>query len=120
MARTKRGPDPLVDVAIEDESILERRHASRLIKPRDFKGKIIIRPLLTLDRRGAIYSEAVLDLIRSAKKNPLFRIRIAACYTICGRTAALSMSRWREVLQPDSTWFLNPKLRHRPAVASNG
>ncbi len=56
MARTKEGPDFLVDIAIEDEFIFEGLPASRLIEPLDFKGKNEVRPLLTLDRQGAIYS----------------------------------------------------------------
>jgi hypothetical protein len=72
--RSKEGPDVFVDVPIEDELILERKPASHLLKPRDFHAKIKVQPLLTPDREGAVYSKAVLDLIRSAKTSLLFQI----------------------------------------------
>jgi V8-like Glu-specific endopeptidase len=72
--RNKEGPDIFVDIPIEDDLILERKPASHLIKPRDFRGKIRAKPLLTPDHEGAVYSKAVLDLIRSAKKSLLFQI----------------------------------------------
>lgn len=76
------GPVPLereaadiwVDVPVEEAIVLERRPPSRLVEPQDFTGKIKVRPLLTPDREGAVYSEAVLDLIRSARTSLLFQI----------------------------------------------
>lgn len=71
----KEAVDILVDVPIEEVPILlERRAPERFLEPRTFKGKIRVKPLLTPDRKGAVYSEAVLSLIRSARKSLLFQI----------------------------------------------
>jgi hypothetical protein len=67
--------DIFVDVPIEEAAVIEeRRPPSRLLKPRLFEEKIWVKPLLTPDHQGAVYSEAVLDLIRSAKESLLFQI----------------------------------------------
>jgi PLD-like domain len=67
--------DIFVDVPIEEAAVIEeRRPPSRLLKPRLFEEKIRVKPLLTPDQQGAVYSEAVLDLIRSAKESLLFQI----------------------------------------------
>ena len=63
-----------VDVPIEESMVLERRAPNRVLEPLKLKGLIKVRPLLTPDREGAVYSEAVLQLIRSAKKSLLFQI----------------------------------------------
>lgn len=70
----REAADIWVDVPIEEAIVLERRPPSRLVEPQDFTGKIKVRPLLTPDREGAVYSEAVLDLIRSARTSLLFQI----------------------------------------------
>jgi hypothetical protein len=68
--------DEFVDVPIEEAVELERVRPppGRVIEPRQLTGKIKVRPLLTPDREGAIYSESVLALIRSARKSLLFQI----------------------------------------------
>lgn len=69
--------DAFVDIPPEllEEGIeLERRPPGRLLEPASFTGKIKVRPLLTPDREGAVYSEAVLELIRSARESLFFQI----------------------------------------------
>lgn len=63
-----------VDIAVEEAPLEERRPPSAIIEPKTFSGKIKVQPLLTPDKEGAVYSEAVLKLIRSAKKSLLFQI----------------------------------------------
>jgi phosphatidylserine/phosphatidylglycerophosphate/cardiolipin synthase-like enzyme len=66
--------DVFVDVPIEEGLVLERRPPGRLLEPQTFAGRTKVKPLLTPDKEGAVYSEAVLDLIRSARKSLLFQI----------------------------------------------
>lgn len=66
--------DILVDVPIEEAVVEERRPPSRLLEPRDIMREVRVKPLLTPDKEGAVYSEAVLELIRSARKSLLFQI----------------------------------------------
>src|SRR5262249_22117660 len=70
--------DPLVEVPEELLELLEapkeRRPPSRLKQPLEVAGEIRATPLLTPDDEGAIYSNAVLKLIRSAKRRLLFQI----------------------------------------------
>ena len=54
--------------------MLERPPASHLLEPRQFDGTVKVKPLLTPDQEGAVYSEAVLELIGSARKSLLFQI----------------------------------------------
>ena len=56
------------------EASKERQPPSRLKQPLEVAGEIRATPLLTPDDEGAIYSESVLKLIRSAKKSLLFQI----------------------------------------------
>jgi hypothetical protein len=71
---SKEATDVFVDVAIEESVALERRPPDYVLKPHQFEGKMKVRPLLTPDHQGAIYSEAVLEMIRAAKKSLLFQI----------------------------------------------
>jgi len=70
--------EPLVEVPesllAELEAKKTRRPPSRLLKPLEVTGKIQATPLLTPDHEGAVYCEAVLKLIRSAKTSLLFQI----------------------------------------------
>src|SRR5262249_25518173 len=66
--------DVFVDIPIEEAVVVERRPPSGLVVPRTFEGPTKVTPLLTPDDEGAVYSEAVLALIRSAKKSLLFQI----------------------------------------------
>jgi phosphatidylserine/phosphatidylglycerophosphate/cardiolipin synthase-like enzyme len=64
-----------VEVPADAESVvLERRPPSRILEPLVLDRRVRVRPLLTPDREGAIYSEAVLELIRSARSSLLFQI----------------------------------------------
>lgn len=63
-----------VEVPLEETMILERRAPSRVLKPLEITRKVKVKPLLTPDREGAVYSEAVLDLIKSARKSLFFQI----------------------------------------------
>ncbi|MGV6875324.1 phospholipase D-like domain-containing protein [Pseudochelatococcus sp. B33] len=75
LPRNREATDRLVDVAIEEAPVEEaRRPPKRLLAPRVFERKLRVIPLLTPDRDGAVYSEAVLELIRSARKSLLFQI----------------------------------------------
>lgn len=73
--KSKEAADILIDIPIEEAAFVEeRRPPSRLLPPKDFDGVIKVKPLLTPDKQGAVYSKAVLDLIRSAKDSLLFQI----------------------------------------------
>ena len=63
-----------VDVPIEVAPVLERRPPAALMKPKTFQGRRKVKPLLTPDQKGAVYSDAVLDLIESATESLLFQI----------------------------------------------
>lgn len=82
-ASVERGGGPLpkrlmeetfVDVPIEEAVLEARRPPSRIIKPKKLSERIKVRPLLTPDKKGAIFSKAVLSLIRSAKTSLWFQI----------------------------------------------
>ncbi|SMH62587.1 phospholipase D-like domain-containing protein [Azospirillum agricola] len=64
----------LVLVPAATEAVEERRPPSRVLPPLEVSGRIRAHPLLTPDRGGRIYSDAVLDLIRSARRTLLFQI----------------------------------------------
>jgi hypothetical protein len=74
------GPEPMrreaaegfVDIPVEP--LEERRPPGKVLEPKRFQGKIRVKPLLTPDDDGAVYSEAVLDLIRGARESLLFQI----------------------------------------------
>jgi phosphatidylserine/phosphatidylglycerophosphate/cardiolipin synthase-like enzyme len=71
--------ETFVDIPIEEAVVLEaRRPPARVIEPRTIpfstSRKVNVRPLLTPDREGAVYSEAVLGLIQSARTSLLFQI----------------------------------------------
>lgn len=70
--RSKEAPELFVDVPVEP--LVERRPPGRILKPKEFSGRIRVKPLLTPDDDGAVYSEAVLDLIRGARESLLFQI----------------------------------------------
>jgi hypothetical protein len=73
--RSKEAADVFVDVPVEEEEVvLERRPPSRLLEPREFARSVKVKPLLTPDNRGAVYSNAVLALIGSAQDSLLFQI----------------------------------------------
>jgi hypothetical protein len=72
--KSKEAADIFVDIPIEEAMVLERRAPSHLLQPREFSGSTKVKPLLTPDKEGAVYSEAVLELIRSARKSLLFQI----------------------------------------------
>jgi phosphatidylserine/phosphatidylglycerophosphate/cardiolipin synthase-like enzyme len=72
LPRGREAPDMLVDVP--EAPALERRPPSALLQPTTFTGVRKVKPLLTPDRDGAVYSRAVLELIRSARRSLLFQI----------------------------------------------
>lgn len=72
LPKSREAPELFVDVPIEP--LTERRPPSRVLAPREFSGRLRVKPLLTPDREGAVYSEAVLDLIRGARESLLFQI----------------------------------------------
>jgi Trypsin-like peptidase domain len=75
LPKSKEALDILVDIQVDEEAvILERRPPSALVEPENFDGTIKVKPLLTPDREGKVYSEAVLELIRSAQHSLLFQI----------------------------------------------
>jgi phosphatidylserine/phosphatidylglycerophosphate/cardiolipin synthase-like enzyme len=72
-------PPPLidetfVDIPIDEGVLLERRAPERILKPKTINRTMKVRPLLTPDGEGAVFSEAVLDLIESARTSLLFQI----------------------------------------------
>jgi V8-like Glu-specific endopeptidase len=64
----------LVDVPLSViEAVELERAPARVVEPKVVKRSLRVRPLLTPDQRGAVYSKAVLQLIRSAKRQLLFQ-----------------------------------------------
>jgi phosphatidylserine/phosphatidylglycerophosphate/cardiolipin synthase-like enzyme len=63
-----------IDVPLEESVVLERPAPRTILDPKPLEGTFKVRPLLTPDSEGAVYSKAVLHLIRSAKKSLLFQI----------------------------------------------
>lgn len=63
-----------VEVPLEETVVLERRAPGRVLKPLEIKRKVKVKPLLTPDQEGEVYGDAVLDLIKSARKSLLFQI----------------------------------------------
>jgi V8-like Glu-specific endopeptidase len=55
------------------EAVEEEAPPSKVFEPLEFDRVVRVKPLLTPDRKGAIYTQAVLWLIRSAKKQLLFQ-----------------------------------------------
>jgi hypothetical protein len=72
--RRREAADILVDVPIEEAVVLERRPPGRVLEPLVLEGRVKVKPLLTPDKDGAVYSDAVLDLIQSARERLLFQI----------------------------------------------
>jgi phosphatidylserine/phosphatidylglycerophosphate/cardiolipin synthase-like enzyme len=66
--------EAFVDVPLEEAVVEERRPPSRILTPRQIHRPVEAQLLLTPDKEGAVYSEAVLDLIRSARSSLLFQI----------------------------------------------
>ncbi|HYC91359.1 MAG TPA: phospholipase D-like domain-containing protein [Thermoanaerobaculia bacterium] len=64
----------LVDVPMEVlESVELEAAPTEVFEPKRFRRRVKVKPLLTPDRKGEVYSAAVLKLIRSAKKQLLFQ-----------------------------------------------
>lgn len=66
------GIEAFVDIPVEP--LVERRPPRKVLEPKVFRGRIRVKPLLTPDDEGAVYSETVLDLIRGARESLLFQI----------------------------------------------
>ncbi len=66
--------DESVEVPIEEAVVLERAAPSRILAPKRIERRVRVTPLLTPDQDGAVYSEAVLSLIRTARRSLLFQI----------------------------------------------
>ncbi|MFM8217454.1 MAG: phospholipase D-like domain-containing protein, partial [Planctomycetaceae bacterium] len=66
--------ETFVDVPLEEAVTLERPAPRGILKPKTLKVRAKVRLLLTPDREGEVYSEAVLTLIRSARTSLLFQI----------------------------------------------
>jgi len=64
----------LVDVPLTILEAVELEAASaRVIEPLNINRHLRVKPLLTPDKKGAVFSKAVLQLIRSAKKQLVFQ-----------------------------------------------
>jgi hypothetical protein len=75
LPKSRRNETVLVDIPIQEAIELERRPPSSLVDVVRINGqKTKVQMLLTPDQEGAVYSEAVLELIRSARKSLLFQI----------------------------------------------
>jgi hypothetical protein len=76
--------DVLIDVpmAIEEavEIELEARAAPRILDPITINRRVKVKPLLTPDKKGKVYTDAVLDLIESAEEQLLFQIPYVDSY----------------------------------------
>jgi V8-like Glu-specific endopeptidase len=68
------GEEVMVDVPVTALEAIELEAAPKQVfEPLRLKRKIKVKPLLTPDQQGAVYSKAVLELIKSAKKQLLFQ-----------------------------------------------
>jgi hypothetical protein len=72
--RSRAADETFIDVPIEEAVVLERPAPDHIIEPKTINGVFKVRPLLTPDSEGAVYSKAVLRLIRSARRSLLFQI----------------------------------------------
>jgi Phosphatidylserine/phosphatidylglycerophosphate/cardiolipin synthases and related enzymes len=64
----------LIDVpATLPEAVEFESRPARVLAPREISRRVRVKPLLTPDRKGAVYSNAVLRLIRSATRQLLFQ-----------------------------------------------
>lgn len=63
-----------VEVPLEEAVVFERRAPGKVLEPLEIRRRVKVKPLLTPDKEGAVYSEAVLDLINSARESLLFQI----------------------------------------------
>jgi phosphatidylserine/phosphatidylglycerophosphate/cardiolipin synthase-like enzyme len=67
-------PETLVDVPIRIvEGVVLERVPDRVIPEKTIHRPVRVKPLLTPDREGAVYSKTVLDLVRSAKTQLVFQ-----------------------------------------------
>lgn len=66
--------EALIDVPVTVlESIMLEGPAARVLEPKRINRRVRVKPLLTPDKKGAVFSKAVLRLIRSAKRQILFQ-----------------------------------------------
>lgn len=72
--RHDEASDLFLDIPVAPSLELERPPPGRVITPQIFTGPRRVQPLLTPDKEGAVYSEAVLELIRSARRSLHFQI----------------------------------------------
>lgn len=70
----QKGKAKEVEVPLEETLVLERRAPSEILEPLRIHRPVKVKPLLTPDREGAVFCEAVLELIASAKNSLLFQI----------------------------------------------
>lgn len=68
--------ETMVDVPLESVDLMleARLPPARVLEPLDVQGKIKVKPLLTPDKQGAVYSKTVIRLIRGAQESLLFQI----------------------------------------------
>lgn len=73
--RTESPADALeIDMPIfAGPALAPERAPSKLFEPKIIDGRVKLRPLLTPDRRGKVYCEAVTELIKSARRRLLFQ-----------------------------------------------
>jgi V8-like Glu-specific endopeptidase len=62
-----------IDVPAVAEGVVLERAPDRVLEPKQVNGTIRVMPLLTPDRKGAVYSKSVLRLMRSARKQLVFQ-----------------------------------------------
>ena len=66
--------EPEVDVPRDVlEAVTLEKAPSKLIEPKTISRRVRVKPLLTPDKEGAVFSQAVLRLIRSAERQLLFQ-----------------------------------------------
>ncbi|MBT1511530.1 trypsin-like peptidase domain-containing protein [Bradyrhizobium sp. SRL28] len=140
--------DVLVDVPVAiEESVafeLEARAASRIFDPITINRRVKVKPLLTPDKKGKVYTDAVLDLIESADDELLFQIPYINSFkdSAAGNLEKLvkalikkskEIETVRVILRSDhGTWIpcaedlkkrglnLNKCLRHLPSTHTKG
>jgi V8-like Glu-specific endopeptidase len=133
-----------VPIALEEAIDLEARAPSRIKQPLEINRQVKVKPLLTPDQKGKVYSEAVLDLIELAEEQLLFQIPYIDSYKEAATgyleklvTALIKKSRrvkdFRIILRSDhGTWIpcaedlkkrgldLNKCFRHLSSTHTKG
>ena len=107
--------DVFVDVPIAIEEAVELEAATtRILEPLEINRRVKVKPLLTPDQEGKIYSEAVLELIEWADEQLLFQIPYIDSYKDTARGCRDAGQGADQAVEAD------PRCPHHSALRSWG